>query len=197
VEVVAGGPAWHRALLDAVDEAARLRFLEERHEIVRELLEVLIHAERLVSPDEAANRVDAEEGGRVEHAEHEVHLLFAQPRVVVEHVVEVGDVGNAHARLFHGDGDAVGALSVEGLPQVERIGDRIQHRLGRHVGLGGVERGRDLNVVGADLAPEAKPILDGAVGVLVAQVSRRELLKCGRQDAELHVFRGEGFHGHR
>ena len=57
VEVVADGPARHRALLDAVLEPARLRLLEQRDEDLLEEEEVLIHRQLLVAADEAADRL--------------------------------------------------------------------------------------------------------------------------------------------
>ena len=52
-------PARHRALLDAVGEAARLRFLEQRNEHLLEHHEVLVHLELDVAADEAAHRIRA------------------------------------------------------------------------------------------------------------------------------------------
>ena len=51
---------------------------------------------------------------------------------------------------------ALRPLLVEGLAQVERVGHRVEHRLGRHVGLARVQRGRELDVVGAELARERR-----------------------------------------
>ena len=62
--------------------------------------------------------------------------------VVVQHVVEVGDVGQADAVRMQHRFDAARAVLVEGPAQIERVRDRIEHRLGRHVGFGRMQRGR-------------------------------------------------------
>src|SRR5207342_3632205 len=54
------------------------------------------------------------------------------------------------------------------------------------VALGRVQRSRQLDVVGADLARELQPLLDRTVRILVANLARRQLLqRCG-EDADLH-----------
>ena len=54
--------------------------------------------------------------------------------VVVQHVVEVADVGEADAASrASACCTRARARLVERLAQVERVGDRIEHRLGRHV----------------------------------------------------------------
>ena len=68
VPVVAGRPARHRALLDAVGQPALLRRLQQRDELLLEVDEVLVHAALLVAADEAADGVDAEQRRGVEHA---------------------------------------------------------------------------------------------------------------------------------
>ena len=196
VPVVAGRPAGHRALLDAVDEAARLRLPEQRHEALLEGEQVLVHRERLVASHEAAHRVDAEQARRLEHAAHEVVLLPAHGRVLVQHVVEVADVREADPLRREGLLHAPGARRVEGLAQVERVRDRVQHGLGGHVGLARVQRGRELHVVGAHLARERGPLLDREVGIGIALLARRQLLERGRQHADLHELRLERDDGH-
>ena len=52
------GPAGHRALLDAEGEAALLRLLQQRDEVLLEVAEVLIHAVLLVAADEAADGIE-------------------------------------------------------------------------------------------------------------------------------------------
>ena len=47
---------------------------------------------RLIPPHETAHGVDAEQHGRVEHAQHELDLLAANGRIVMQHVVEIPDV---------------------------------------------------------------------------------------------------------
>ena len=74
-----------------------------------------------------------------------------------------------------------------GLPQIERVGHRVEHRLGRHVGLRRVQRGRELDVVGAQRrGRRLDPLLDGAVRIGVAHLARRQLLEGGGEDADLH-----------
>ena len=67
----------------------------------------------------------------------------------------------------------------------------VEHRFGRHVGLARVERGRELDHIGAELAREVEPLLDREIGVGVAALSRRQLLQCCGQYAEGHVARLE------
>ena len=64
VPVVAGRPAGHRTLLDAIDEPARLRVLQQRDEYRFEIDEVLVHAALLVAADEAADCIDAKQRAR-------------------------------------------------------------------------------------------------------------------------------------
>jgi hypothetical protein len=99
VPVVAGRPARHRALLDPVGEPAILRGLQQRHEVLLEVHQVLVHAALLVAADEPAHRIDAEERRRVEHAQQEVVLLLTRRRIVVQQVVEVGEIRQAHAGI--------------------------------------------------------------------------------------------------
>ena len=116
--------------------------------------EVLVHRQLLVAADEAADRLQAQQRGGVHHAHHEVVLLLAQIVVVVEQVVEERDVGDADPRRLHRGEHALGARLVERLAQIERVRDRVEHRLGRHVGLGRVQGGRDLDVRAVELARE-------------------------------------------
>ena len=62
VEVVARRPAGHRALLHPVLQAAGLGLLEQRHEALLEVDQVLIHRLGLVAADEARHRRHAEQG---------------------------------------------------------------------------------------------------------------------------------------
>ena len=84
-------------VFDTESQAALLGFLEQRHELLFEVDQVLVHAVLLVAADEAANRVDTEQHRRIERAQHEVVLLFPDRRIVVQHVVEVADLRNADA----------------------------------------------------------------------------------------------------
>lgn len=87
----------------------------------------------------------------------------------------------------------VKAFVVEGLTQIERVGDGVKERLRRHVRLRRVERGRELYVVHAELACELQPLFDGAVGVAVAHLARGQLLKRRREHPDLHELRIEFF----
>ena len=88
--------------------------------------------ELLVAAHEAADRVHAEQRRRVDHALHEVVLLLPDGGVVVEHVVEVADVGEADAVLASSAAwTRFARVLVEGLAQVERVGHRVEHRLRR------------------------------------------------------------------
>ena len=86
---------------------------------------------------------------------------------------------------------------VEGRPQVECIGHRIQHRRFRDIAQGGMQRGRELDVRRPDVACELQPFFDGQVRIGIAPVARCQLLKRRGQHAELHRAGGEvsGRHG--
>src|SRR4249920_2450315 len=60
-------PPRHRALLDAVGEAACLGLLEQGYELLLEHDEVLVHLEPDVSADETAHCVGAQQRGSIEH----------------------------------------------------------------------------------------------------------------------------------
>src|SRR5690606_40589532 len=64
--------------------------------------------------------------------------------VVVQQVVEIPQVGQADARGRHRRAHTGGPHLVERLAQVERVGDRVEHRLGGHVTFARVERRRQL-----------------------------------------------------
>ena len=136
VPVVAGRPSRHRALLDAIGESALLDRFQDRNEVILEVHEVLVHAVLLIAADEAADGVHAQEHRGVENLHQEVALLLARGPVVMQQVVEVGEVRDADAARLHGAADPPRAGGVEGLAQVERVGHRVEHRFGRHVGLG-------------------------------------------------------------
>ena len=191
-----GRPPRHRTLLDPEREPAILGRLEQRHEVLLEVAEVLIHAVPLVAADEPADGVHAEQHGGVEHAQHEVVLLRPDRVVVVEQVVEVADVRQLDARGRDGRLDAAGAVLVERLAQIQRVGDRIQHRLRRHVRLGRVQRRRQLDVAGAQLLRECQPLFDRLVRIRIADLAGRQLLERRRQDAHLHELRLERFDCH-
>ena len=151
VKVVVGRPAGHRTLLDAVSEATRLRVLEQRDELRLELGEVLLHREPLVAADEPAHGADPEPGRRVEYTAQELVLLPPDDGIVVQQVVEVGDVGQRDAACVERGLHAPGARGVECAPQVERVRHRIEHRVGRHIGFARMKSRRQLQLVGAKL----------------------------------------------
>ena len=158
--------------------------------------EVLVHAVLLVAADEPADGVDAQEHRRVERPQHEVVLLLPDRRIVVQHVVEVADLGNADPVDVERRAHALRALLVERLAQVERVGHRIEHRLGRHVRFRRVQRRRELDVARAQFLRERHPFLNRAVRIRVANFARRQFLERRRQDAHLHELRLERFGAH-
>ena len=114
-------------------------------------------------------------------------------RIVVQQVVEVADVGEADAgRLQRRLRPAVARAASNGVPQVQGVRDRIEHRFGRHVGLGS---GAAPPTAGCssrpDLLRELEPVLDRLVGIGIADLARRELLQRRGQDADLHELRFE------
>ena len=189
VPVVARRPARHRALLDPVGQPARFGRLQQRHELRFEIEEVLVHAVLLVAPDEAADGIDAEQHRGVEHAQHELVLLPAHRRVVVQHVVEIPDVRQADAVRLQRGLDAARTVLVERPAQIERVRDRIEHRLGRDVGFAGMQRGRQLDVAGVQLPRELDPVFDRAIGIGIPDRARRQLLQRRREHAHLHELR--------
>ena len=164
MHVVPDGPPRHRALFDPVLEAARLRFDEQRHEALLEVDQVLVHRELLVAPHEPADRRCFQGDRCVEHAEHEVVLLRADRPIVVEEVVEIAEVGDPDAATLDRGLDALRAARVEGSAQVQRICDRVQHRLRGHVALVRVQGARELDALDLELAREVEPLFDGEVG---------------------------------
>ena len=186
VEVVARRPAGHRALLDPVGEPAVLGRLQQRDEALLEVDQVLVHRLRLVAPDEANDRRDAQEHRGVHDPHHEVVLLAADRGVLVQHVVEVGDVGDRHARRVDSGLDALGPLLVERVAQVQGVGDRVEHGLRGDVGQGRVQRRRELDAVHTQLGGEVQPLLDGEVRIGVALLPWRQLLQCRGQHADGH-----------
>ena len=68
------------------------------------------------------------------YLEHEI--VLETPRLVIghHHVVEIAEIGQANAGRCHRRLDPVGALLVEGRPQIQRIGHRVEHRLRWYVG---------------------------------------------------------------
>ena len=98
----------------------------------------------------------------------------------------------ATPRVVDGGEDPLGAHVGERLAEIERVGDRVEHRLGRDVGERRVEGGGQLDAVGVEGLGEVEPLLDGEVGVGVAPLARRQLLERGGEHADRHVDGGEG-----
>jgi hypothetical protein len=111
---------------------------------------------------------------------------------VVQQVVEVGHVRQRDAVRLQRSLNASGAGPVERTPEIERVGHRIEHRLWRHIRLARMKRGRQLQLVRAKLRGKRDPILDSAIRIGIAHLSRRELLKRSRENAHLHELGLEG-----
>ena len=88
------------------------------------------------------------------------------------------------------------ARPIEGLAEVQRVGHRIEHRVRRHVRLRRVKRRGELDVVGAELARECQPVLNGAIRVGVAHLPRRQLLQRRGEHPDLHELRRKWRDGH-
>ena len=80
VEVVAGRPSGHRALLDAEGQPALFCLLQEWNEMLFEVAEVLVHAVLLIASDKSTDGVRAQKRGGIEDAHHEIPLLFSVGR---------------------------------------------------------------------------------------------------------------------
>src|SRR5215510_566138 len=59
-----------------------------------------------------------------------------------------------------------------------------------------MERGGELDVIGAEFPREGYPFFYGQIRVGVALLARRQLLQRGGQNADLHEFRLESFNRH-
>ena len=117
--------------------------------------------------------------------QHEVMLLLADGRVVVEHVVEVARGPRCRPSTPSSrQRRALARALSKGLRRSSVLATGSSIASGGTSDSARVQRRRKLDVVGADLAGENEPIFDGLVGVLVAHVARRELLKGGGQDSE-------------
>ena len=111
-------------------------------------------------------------------------------------VVEVPDVRQADARGLQRRLHSARPVLVEGPAQVQRVRNRIQHRLGRHVRLCGMERCGQLDVAGAKLAGEREPFFNRAIRIGIAHLARRQLLQRRREDTDLHELWFERFDRH-
>ena len=196
VKVVGRRPAWHRALLDTVGQPPRFCLFQQRHELILEVGKVLIHAVALVAADKAADRAHAQQDRRIEHAQEKLVLLSTDGHVVMEQVVEVADVRQADTGRPQCGLHATRPLLVERAPQIERVRHRVEHRFRRDVGFARVQRGRQLDDVGAKLAGEACPVFDRAIRVGISNRARRQLLQRRRQDADRHELRLERMDRH-
>ena len=167
VPVVAGRPARHRALLDAIRQPALLRRLEQRDEAARsKSIRFSVHAVLLIAADESADRVDAEQRRGVEHAQHEVVLLRADRRVVVQQVVEVADVRDADARRLRAPPRPACARSLSnGLRRSSVLATGSSIASGGTSDFARMERRRQLDVVGAEVLRELQPVLDRLVRI--------------------------------
>ncbi len=134
VEVVTRCPPGHRALFDPVLETSCLRLFQQRDEALFEVDKVLIHRQALIAADEAAHRRYSEQNRRIHRSNHELVFLGSNRRVLVKHVVEVGDIGDGNTGLVNRCLHPGGTRLVEGLAKIESVRYRIEHRFGRHVG---------------------------------------------------------------
>ena len=196
VEVVARRPSRHRALLDPIRQPALLGGFEQRNEVLFEIDQILVHAVLLIAADESADRIDAQHRRGIEHAKHEVVLLRPNSLVVVQKVVEVSDVREPDSRRLERRLDPLRPRLVERLPEVQRVGHRIEHRFRRHVRLARMERRRKLNVGRAEVLRELQPVLDCLVRIGIADFARSELLQRRGEDANFHELRFERSGGH-
>ena len=191
VPEVGGVPARHRALLDAVLEAAVLGRLQEGHEAPLEVLEVLVHVERDVAAHEPAHRLHPEGDRGVHDLHHPVVLDPAQPLVARPACCRSsrGRRSSSPAALS-ADSMRRTRPASSGLQHVQVVGHRVEHGLRRHVGQLLGQGGGELEAVHAEVAPEPDPVLDGEVGILAALLARRQLLERRREDADICMYSG-------
>ena len=105
----------------------------------------------------------------------------------MQHVVEVGDVGDVHAGRPHCGVHTGGPVLVERLAQVEGVGDRVEHRFGGDVRQVRMDRRRQFDAVRSDGTGEVEPFLDGEIGVGIPAIAWRQLLEGGGEYADRHV----------
>ena len=134
VPQVGGVPARHRALLDAILEAAVLGRLQERARSSLEVLEVLVHVERRVAAHEPAHRLHPEGHGGVHDLDHPVVFDPARaarrPRACCRSRPRSEKLISEALRA---DSMRRTRAGIERLEDVQVIGHRIEHGLGRHV----------------------------------------------------------------
>ena len=109
-------PAGHRTLFNPVGQAAGLGFVKQGDELRLEHLQVRVHFETGVAPDEPTYRIRAEQHRGIENPKHEVMFLAAQRRVGHEHVVEVPKIRQPDPGITHGGMDPCGARAIERPP---------------------------------------------------------------------------------
>ena len=130
-------------------------------------------------------------------AQHEVDLLLADRRIVVQQVVEVADVREADAGGLDRRLDTRWRARLSnGWRRSSVLATGSSIASGGTSALGRMERRRQLDVVRAELARELQPLLDGAIGIGVAHLARRQLLQRRREDADFHELRFEGCDRH-
>ena len=160
VKIIARGPARHRALLHSECETALLRAPQQRNEMLLKVDQIPIHTVLLIPAHKPTNGVRAQQGRGFENAHHEVVLFLSQHRIVMQHVVEIGDIRQADARRLQGSLHAPGARFVERLAQVQSIRDRIEHGFRWNVGLGWMERSRKLDAIHSKFARKIEPLFN-------------------------------------
>ena len=110
--------------------------------------------------------------------------------VVVQQVVEVGEVRDARRRSTPPPpARAPRALRSNGCRRSSVLATGSSIASGGTSDSRRVQRRRQLDVVGAELARELQPVLDRAIGIGVAHLARRQLLQRGGQDADFHELR--------
>ena len=95
VEGISGRPTGHGALFHAIAQATIFRRLQQWNEMLLEVFEVLLHGSLGVPTDEPADGIGLEKHRGVEDPQHEIVLLATNLGIVMQHVVEVGDIPRA------------------------------------------------------------------------------------------------------
>src|SRR5262249_44040457 len=170
---------------------------EKGNEMLAEIQQVLVHAQSLVPSNEAADRIYAQQRRSVEDPQHEVMFLLPDRRVMMEHIVEIAEIRYPDFLALERTEDSPGSGFVEWLPQVQRIGDRIEHGFSRNIGFGRVQRRRELNVIYAEFSGELYPVLNCFIGVRITDFARSQLLQGSCQHSNAHEFRLELLDRHR
>src|SRR5258705_11907501 len=109
--------------------------------------QVLLHAARLVPADETTNRIHTQQRRSVKDTQHKLTFLFPNRRILVQHIVKVGEVWEADSMFRHCVQNTRSSGCSERLPEVEGIRYRVEHGFLCNITFVRDNGGRQLSVV--------------------------------------------------